>query len=96
MLDSGGMAICVVSYLETSGIRHTVEVDASGLYEAAALALPTFRQHDCEPGIMGKLEVEVRSSITHTVTVQRLEIWLNGGAKNPKEAVLKERLREFL
>jgi len=90
------MASCVVSYLDTSGIRHTVEVEASGLYEAAALALRTFRQHDCDPGVMGKLEVEVRSTITHTLTVQRLQSWLDGGAKNPKEAVLKERLRELL
>ena len=90
------MALCVVSYLDTSGIRHTVEVEASGLYEAAALALRTFRQHDCDPGVLGKLEVEVRSSVTHTLTVQRLQTWLNGGAKNPKEAVIKERLRELL
>jgi hypothetical protein len=90
------MASCVVSYLDTSGIRHTVEVEASGLYEAAALALRTFRQHGCDPGVMGKLEVEVRSTITHTLTVQRLQSWLDGGAKNPKEAVLKERLQELL
>jgi hypothetical protein len=90
------MAFCLVSYLDISGIRHTVEVEASGLYEAAALALRTFRQHDCEPGAMGKLEVEVRSAITHTLTVQRLQNWLDGGAKNPKEAVLKERLRAML
>ncbi len=90
------MASCVVSYLDTSGIRHTVELQASSLYEAAALALRTFRQHNCEPGIMGKLEVEIRSSVTHTVTVQRLQDWLSGGAKSPKEGVMKERLRELL
>jgi hypothetical protein len=73
-----------------------VEVEASGLYEAAALALRTLRQHDCDPNIMGKLEVEVRSSVIHTLTVQRLQSWLDGGAKNPKEAVLKERLRKLL
>lgn len=67
------MASCVVSYLDVSGIRHTVEVEAESLYEAGALALRTFRQHNCEPGIMGKLEVEIRTSVTHTVTVQRLQ-----------------------
>ena len=90
------MALCVVSYLDPSGIRHTVELDASSLYEAAALALRTFRAHQCEPGEMGKLEVEIRSSVTHTLTVQRLQTWLNGGAKSPKEAVMKERLRALL
>ena len=90
------MASCVVSYLDTSGIRHTVELEASSLYEAAALALRAFREHDCEPGEMGRLDVEIRSSVTHTLTVQRLYTWLNGGAKSPKEAVMKERLRELL
>ena len=66
----------MVSYLDISGIRHTVEIEADSLYEAAALALHTFRQHNCEPGVMGKLEVEIRSSVTHTLTVERLETWL--------------------
>lgn len=90
------MARCIVSYLDISGIRHTVELEASSLYEAAALALRTLREHDCDPGVMGKLEVEIRSSVTHTLTVERLETWLKGGAKSPKEAVMKDRLRELL
>ena len=90
------MALCVVSYLDPSGIRHTVELEASSLYEAAALALRAFRAHHCEPGEMDKLEVEIRSSVTHTLTVQRLQTWLSGGAKSPKEAVMKERLRALL
>lgn len=96
MLDSATMASCVVSYLDTEGLRHTVEVQAESLYEAAALALRTFRQHNCEPGAMGKLEVEIRSSVIHTVTVQRLQDWLDGGARSPREAVMKERLRSLL
>jgi hypothetical protein len=34
-----GMAECIVSYLDISGIRHTVEIEADSLYEAAALAI---------------------------------------------------------
>jgi hypothetical protein len=90
------MATCIVSYLDTSGIRHTVEVEAESLYEAAVLAIRTFKEHDCEPMGMNKLEVEVRHSITHTLTVTKLHDWLNGGAKSPKDAVLKERLRALL
>jgi hypothetical protein len=90
------MASCVVSYLDISGIRHSVEVEASSLYEAAALALHTFREHNCEPGKMAKLDVEIRSSVTHTLTVERLRNWLTGGAKTPREAVMKERLRALL
>ena len=85
VLDSGGMALCLVSYLDTEGLRHTVEVEAESLYEAAVLAMRLFKQHDCEPGEISKLEVEIRSSITHTVTPKKVRQWLNGGAKTPKE-----------
>lgn len=90
------MASCNVSYLDTSGIRHAVEVEAETLYEAAALAVKAFRQHDCEPRGMAKLEVEIRSSVTHTLTRKRLEDWLSGSSKTPKEAVMKEKLRQLV
>ena len=70
------MAACVVSFVDTDGIRHTVEVEAESLFEAAALALRTFKQHNCEPGLITKLEVEIRSAVTHTVTPKRLRQWL--------------------
>ena len=35
-------------------------------------------------------------SLTHAVVVQRVEEWLSGGAKGPKEAIEKRRLRELL
>jgi hypothetical protein len=53
------MRSCVVSYLDTEGIRHTVEVEADTLYETAVLAMRTFRQHDCEPGSLSRLEVKI-------------------------------------
>ena len=90
------MASCSVSYLDPSGIRHTVEVDAHSLYEAAVLALKTFREHNCEPGLASYLDVEVRSAVTHRLTIRKVHEWVNGGAKTPKEAVIKERLRNLL
>jgi len=90
------VASCLVSYLDTEGVRHAVEVEAESLYEAAVLAIRTFRQHRCEPGQASTLEVEVRSSVIHTITPKRIHEWLNGGAKTPKEAVMKERLRALL
>ena len=96
VLDSDAMASCIVSFVDTEGIRHTVEVEAESLFEAAALAIRTFKQHQCEPGLITKLDVEIRSCITHTVTRKRIHDWLHGGAKSPREAVLKERLRELL
>lgn len=90
------MPACFVSYLDIDGLRHGVEVQAESLYEAAVQAMRTFKEHDCEPGAMRSLEIEIRSSIIHTVTVKKVHDWLNGGAKSPKEAALKERLRELL
>ena len=88
--------MCFVSYLDTAGIRHTVEVDAESLYEAAELAIRAFKEHDCEPVGMNQLEVEIRKSITHTLTVKRLHDWLEGGSKSPNEAVMKDRLRALI
>ena len=96
VVDSSAMGSCTVSYLDTEGIRHSVEVEAATLYEAAVLAVKTFKQHHCEPGDLSKLDVEIRSSVTHTVTLKKVRQWLNGGARTPKEAIMKERLRELL
>lgn len=90
------MAACFVSYVDVEGLRHAVEVEADSLYEAVILAVRTFRQHHCEPGEHGKIEVEIRSSITHTVTLKKIHSWLQGGARSPKEAITKERLRALL
>jgi hypothetical protein len=90
------MARCFVSYLDVSGIRHEVEVEAASMYEAAALAVKVFREHDCEPGQLSQLEIEIRTSVTHTLTVKKLREWLKGGAKTPKEVVIKDRLRELI
>jgi hypothetical protein len=35
---------CVVSFIESAGIRHSIEVAAESLYEAAALAVHEFRR----------------------------------------------------
>ncbi len=77
------MAVCIVSYLDTEGLRHTVELEAQSLYEAAVLAFCTFKQYACEPGDIGKLEVEIRRSVTHTITLRKVRQWLDGGAKSP-------------
>jgi len=90
------MAACIVSFVDLDGIRHSVEVQADGLYEASVLGLCAFRKHELEPGGLTQLEIEVRSSVTHTLTVTKVREWLQRGVRTPKEAVLKERLRALL
>jgi hypothetical protein len=90
------MAICVVSYLDTSGIRHTVELEAESLFEAVVLGVAAFREHGCDPGDVCQIEVEIRKTIKHSLTLRRVQEWLQGASRSPKEAVIKERLRELL
>ncbi len=90
------MAACTVSYVDVEGLRHAVEVEAESLYEAAVLGLSVLRKHDLNPGGLTELEVEVRSSVKHTLTVRKIIEWLQRGVRTPKEAVLKERLRGLL
>jgi len=52
------MATCIVSFVDLDGIRHSVEVEAESLYEAGVLAIRVFRQHNCLPGLVSKLEVK--------------------------------------
>jgi hypothetical protein len=88
---------CVVSFSDPSGVRHAVEVGADTLYEAAILALKSFREHDCVPGAAAHLSVEVKSPcVTHTLVVRSIEEWLTAGGKNPKEAIEKRRLKALL
>ena len=47
-------------------------------------------------GAVARLSVEVKSpSVTHTLVAHSVEDWLNGGAKSPKEAIEKRRLKEL-
>jgi len=90
------MADCIISFVDLDGIRHSVEVQADGLYEASVLGLCAFRKQDLEPGRLTQLEVKVISSVTHTLSVNKVQDWLERGVRTPKEAVLKERLRALI
>jgi hypothetical protein len=90
------MAACIVSFVDLDGIRHSVEVEAEGLYEASVLGICTFRKHELTPTGLTQLEIEVRRSVKHTLSVRKVQDWLQRGVNSPKEAVLKERLRTLM
>jgi hypothetical protein len=46
---------CTVSFQGSDSVRHSVEVGAATLYEAAVLALKAFREVDCAPGPASQL-----------------------------------------
>ena len=92
--------ICLVSFTDSEGIRHAVEVSASTLYEAAALAIGEFRRcgfTSNAPGPATRLTVTVKSPATsHEVRLSKIEAWLESGGRSPKEQALKTRLRQAL
>ena len=88
---------CVVSFKDTEGFRHSVEIQAESLYEAAAMAAHSFNEHGCAPGTAAEIQIEVRApSVIHSTTMKRVTEWIDGGAKGPREKVLKDRLKGLM
>jgi hypothetical protein len=90
---------CTVSFTGPSGIRHSVEVTAESIYEAAALggsALRKSRWTDAiAPGT--ELEIQVREPATsHRLTVGQIRRWCDGVAISPDETLKKRRLKQLL
>ena len=89
---------CLVSFTDSEGVHHAVEVSASTLYEAAALAIAEFRRCGFTanaPGRATRLTVTVKVPATsHEVRVSKIEAWIQSGGKSPAEQALKVRLRE--
>jgi hypothetical protein len=91
--------MCSVSFADQRGIRHSVDVQAESLFEAAVLAVQTFRQDPWleRIGPATVLDVEVRQPATaHAVTLQQVERWLAGATPNPTEASKKAKLKMIL
>jgi hypothetical protein len=90
---------CCVSFTDHRGSRHSVEVDADSLYEAAAIALKALQACEwVEPiGPAARLEVEVRQATTrHQVTPSQVRRWSESSAVNPDERIRKDRVRDLL
>jgi len=60
------------------------------------LAIRAFTQNNCPPGYVTELEVEIRSPVTHTVTLQKVQDWLDAGPRSPRDFVLRQRLKQLL
>lgn len=89
-----------MTFQDLAGVRHTVEVSAESLYEAAGLALEAFRLApfiDPDPGPASRLEVQVKSpAVTHTVTVLQLQQWVASGSTDPRDGMRKKRVAASL
>jgi hypothetical protein len=87
----------MVSFIDSDGIRHQTAVDAETLYEAAVQAVRNFREHGCPPAPASVLEIEVHPpSVTHQLTLLKVQGWLESSAKSPHDRITKERLKGLL
>lgn len=90
---------CSVSFIGPSGIRHSVDVTAESVYEAAALGVSALRESGWADAMaLGtELEVQVREPPTcHRITVQQIHRWYDGVAVSPDETLKKRRLKQLL
>jgi hypothetical protein len=91
--------VCTVSFVDVRGIRHSAEVEAESLYEAAVLGIRRLT-HDQWSGKIGNgtvFDVEVRDPSTrHAISLAQIERGLAGATSNPTEATRKARLKNLL
>jgi hypothetical protein len=90
---------CTVTFTGPSGIRHSVEVTAESIYEAAALGVSALRTSGWTDAIAPgtELEIQVREPATsHRLTVGQIQRWCDGVAVSPDETLKKRRLKQLL
>jgi hypothetical protein len=88
-----------ISYTDLDGVRHSVEVTADSLYEAAVLGLRALKRSAWieSVGPSTRLEIQViEPAAVHVLLVSQLTRWLDGGAPNPADLVKKKKLKELL
>ena len=90
--------LCAVSFKDARGIRHTIEVQADSLYEAAVLGIKALRANAWieHLGPATVLDIEVREPVArHALSVQQLERWLDAAPASPNESVKKAKLKNL-
>jgi hypothetical protein len=91
---------CRVSFRDSDGIEHAVELDARTLYEAVGLGIERFRR--CEhvkydPRGLHEFTVESQEPGTqHRLTRTTFDAWLRRPGGSPADVALKTRLKRLL
>jgi hypothetical protein len=90
-----GILPCIVSYWDCE-FKHSVEVTAETLYEAAVLAIKAMKAPKDRLQNLS-FDVEVKPPhVWHSISGPMLSAWLAQPGKNQKEKALKVRLDEPL
>ncbi len=94
------MKICRVSFRDSDGVEHAVELEAKTLYEAVGLAIDRFRrceQVKYEPKGLHEFMVESREPGTqHRLTRNLFDTWLRRPGGSPADVALKTKLKQLL
>jgi hypothetical protein len=90
---------CTVSFIGPPEVRHSVDVTAESVYEAAALGISALKESEWA-GVMSlgtELEIQVREPPTcHRLTVRQIHRWCDGVTVSPHETLNKRRLKRLL
>ena len=94
------MKRCRVSFTDSEGVEHAVELEARTLYEAVGLAIDRFRRCEhvrYEPKGLHEFIVESREPSTqHRLTRSIFDAWLRRPGGSPADVALKTKLKEIL
>ena len=88
-----------ISSTGPSGVRHSVEVAAESVYEAAALGVSVLRKHEWTDAIAPGTELEIQvhePATSHRLTVGQIQRWCDAVAVSPDEILKKRRLKQLL
>ena len=92
---------CRVSFTDSEGVAHSVDVDAESLYEAVAMAVAQFREDEVspsQPGEMTEFTVAVyRNPMVHKIRLQQIAKWAEHTTRDGPAGMLKrQKVRHLL
>src|ERR1017187_4699536 len=92
---------CRVSFIDSDGVLHGVDVDADSLSEAVAIAVAQFREDDINPlspGPMTEFTVAVyRNPVEHQIRLGQVAKWAKQSTtEGPAGITKRQRVRILL
>jgi hypothetical protein len=88
-----------VSFTDTNGIPHDVDVQAESLYEAVALAVAEFRadKMTAEVGPMTEFVIAIhRPAVEHRIRLSQVTLWAKGTRDGPAGVIKRQRIMSLL
>jgi hypothetical protein len=90
---------CRVSFTDTNGIPHDVEVQAESLYEAVALAVAEFRADKLTAEVAPMTEFVIaihRPAVEHRLRLNQVIQWSEGTSDGPAGVIKRQRIKSLL